>query len=182
MTITTSLAKAFSFTFNPPSKTAVLPCNGNLSNQQIGSIVSNEWRFYAPANFMTLAVEQETARRGPTWRILGFVPRAIIKDGNGFGAVGNRIADLAYLAGQLKVSNLPFVLDPPSSVGSLQPRHVVRFHSFDVLDYQQRAGASIPVRQANWLPSVAGPLGVTLRAICAQIGCSEGTMGTSCHL
>ena len=73
MTITTSLAKAFSFTFNPPSKTAVLPCNGNLSNQQIGSIVSNEWRFYAPANFMTLAVEQETARRGPTWRILGFV-------------------------------------------------------------------------------------------------------------
>jgi hypothetical protein len=44
-----------------------------LSNQQIGSIVSNEWRFYAPANFMTLAVEQETARRGPTWRILGFV-------------------------------------------------------------------------------------------------------------
>ena len=94
-----------------------------------------------------------------------FSARAIIKDGNGFGAVGNRIADLAYLAGQLKVSNLPFVLDPPSSVGSLQPRHVVRFHSFDVLDYQQRAGASIPVRQANWLPSVAGPLGVTLRAI-----------------
>jgi hypothetical protein len=44
MTVTTSLAKAFSFTFNVPSKTAILPRSGDLSNQQIGSIVLGEWR------------------------------------------------------------------------------------------------------------------------------------------
>jgi hypothetical protein len=38
MTVTTSLAKAFSFTFSAPSKTAILPCSGDLSNQQIRSI------------------------------------------------------------------------------------------------------------------------------------------------
>jgi hypothetical protein len=49
-----------------------------------------------------------------------FSDRAIIKDGNCCSAVGNRIADLTYLAGQLNVSHLLFVLDLPSAVLTYQ--------------------------------------------------------------
>src|SRR5258705_12976228 len=45
------------------------------------------------------------------FRVFCFRARAIIKDGNCFSAVGNRIADLTYLAGQLNVSHPLFVLD-----------------------------------------------------------------------
>jgi hypothetical protein len=63
MTVTTSLAEAFSFTFNAPSKTEILPCNGDLSNQQIGSIVS-ALVWYAGSKYN---VPRQANRSAPAW-------------------------------------------------------------------------------------------------------------------
>ena len=76
MMVTTSLAKAFSFTFNAPLKTGILRCSGDLSNQKIGSIAyrpnSKEKlgiviavKATAPVRRASEAVYGRRAQRGP---------------------------------------------------------------------------------------------------------------------